>query len=361
MALTLEEATPPIVPSGANLTAQEQHIVDVVARCNQSVVTIFDASLPRRVMTGPASVEQPEGNGSGIVWDDEGHIVTNYHVLSNALSGKVEPTTKIAFVFLPGSDGNQSAFDGYFVGADVARDIAVIKIDAPKQLLSPMPLGDSRRDIRLGQSVLAIGAPFGFEHSVTTGVISALGRGFQSQTGSIIGGGIQTDAAINPGNSGGPLLDLSGRLVGINTAIFTNTGTSAGVAFAIPVDTVARIVPQLIRDGRVTRASLGIQPSPDPVARAFGVSDGVMIQSLVEKGPAASAGLLPTRRALGGVVAGDVIIEVQAMSVHNVFDLSAALDALQVGDIVQVSVLRGVGLQSEVPQEVTVTAKLVAE
>lgn len=309
-------------------------------------------------MSGPASVEQPEGNGSGIVWDDEGHVVTNYHVLSNALKGKLEPSTKIAIVYLLGPDGYQSAFNATFVGADMPRDIVVIKIEAPRAVLFPLPLGDSK-DVRLGQSVLSIGAPFGFEHSVTTGVVSALGRGFQSQTGSTIGGGIQTDAAINPGNSGGPLLDLSGRLIGINTAIFTNTGTSAGVAFAIPVDTVARVVPQLIRDGRVTRASLGIEPSPDPVARAFGVSDGVMIQTVVPKGPAASAGLLPARRGLGGIVAGDVIVKVEQMSVHNVFDLSAALDALQVGDEVRVSVLRGI--ENEAPQEVTVTAKLVPE
>ena len=220
--ITVEEVTPPVAPAGP-LTPREQAVVDVFDRVNPGVVTIFDSTVPARVPAGPSSIEQAEGNGSGFVWDTEGHIVTNYHVLGNALSGaagKLGPSAKIATVFLLNSDGYQQAFDGYLVGADKARDLAVVKVNAPKSILRPIPVGNAS-SLRIGQTVLAIGAPFGFEHSLALGVVSALGRGFQSQTGSTIGGGIQTDAAINPGNSGGPLLDLSGSVVGISTAIFT--------------------------------------------------------------------------------------------------------------------------------------------
>lgn len=234
----------------------------------------------------------------------------------------------------------------------------MLKVTAPPAMLRPLPLGDSS-SLRIGQSVIAIGAPFGFEHSLTAGVVSALGRGFQSQTGTTIGGGIQTDAAINPGNSGGPLLDLSGRVVGVNTAIFTNTGTSAGVGFAIPSALVAKVVPQLIANGAVTRASLGVQPATDPVARALSVSSGVLIQSMDPNGPAAKAGLLATRRGLGGIVAGDVIVRVGQRSVRNAFDLSAALDEAAIGEQVEVEVVRGIG--SPDAQKMTVNVVLAAE
>lgn len=359
--ISLDEVTPPVAPA-APLTSREQAVVDVFERSNPGVVTVFDSTLPGRVPTGPAGIEQAEGNGSGFVWDSAGHIVTNYHVLGNALSGaagKLGPNARIATVLLLNADGYQQAFDGYLVGADKARDLAVVKINAPEGMLRPLPLGDAA-SLRIGQTVMAIGAPFGFEHSLALGVVSALGRGFQSQTGSTIGGGIQTDAAINPGNSGGPLIDLSGRVVGISTAIFTNTGTSVGLGFALPIEAAAKVVPQLISAGKVTRPSLGVTPATDPVARALKVTDGVMIQTLEPNGPAAGAGLLATRRGLGGVVAGDVIVRVGQRKIRNVFDLSAAMDAAEVGDSVEVEVLRGIGQGTEL-QSVTVTIVLKAE
>lgn len=225
-------------------------------------------------------------------------------------------------------------------------------------MLRALPLGDSS-SLRIGQSVICIGNPFGFAHTLTIGVVSALGRGFQSNTGSTIGGGIQTDCALNPGNSGGPMLDFSGRVVGVSTAIFTNTGTSAGVGFALPAATVAKVVPQLIANGRVVRAALGVLPATDPIARALNVSQGVLIQSLDPRGPAAKAGLLATRRGMGGVLAGDVIVRLGQGPIRSTFDLSAALDDLEVGEDVEVEVIRGVNGPS--PQKVTATVTLMEE
>jgi S1-C subfamily serine protease len=359
---TAEDFAPTIASSGP-LTPREQVITDVFARSNPAVVTIFDATVPGRVQSGPAAIEQPEGNGSGFIYDTQGHIVTNYHVLGNALSGaagKLGNNAKVATVFLLNSDGYQQACDGFLIGADKARDLVVIKINAPTALLHPLPLGKAS-SLKIGQSVMAIGAPFGFEHSLSVGVVSALGRGFQSQTGSIIGGGIQTDAAINPGNSGGPLIDLQGNVVGINTAIFTNTSTSVGVGFALPIETASKVVPQLISNGKVTRASLGASPAADPVARALRVSDGVLIQSIENNGPAAAAGLMATRRGLGGVVAGDVIIRIGERRVRSTFDLSAILDAAGVGDKVEVEVLRGIEQGQANAQKVVVTVTLASE
>lgn len=343
-ALTVEEATPPVARAGP-LSDREQALVSLYERVAPSVVNIYDITLQGRVQAGPQSVEQPEGNGTGFVYDARGHIVTNAHVLQNVLSGaagKVQPGSLVARVLLLGPDGYQQAFDGVLVGVDRFRDLAVLRVDAPAAMLRPVSLGESA-GLKVGQLVAAIGNPFGFDHSLTTGVVSALGRGFQSQTGSVIGGGIQTSAALNPGNSGGPLCDLSGRVVGVATAIYTNTGTSVGLGFAIPIDTVTRIVPSLIDFGRVLRPTLGIQAAPDQVSRALKVTEGVLIQSLDEGSPAAKAGLLATRRGLGGIIAGDIVVGLAGKRVRNMFDLSTTLDGCAVGDTVRVEVLRGVG------------------
>jgi S1-C subfamily serine protease len=317
-------------------------------------------SLLRFRAAGPVGVEQPEGNGTGWAWDDH-HIITNWHVLKGALGGGKPPVrgSKVALVFVLGPDGVQRAVDGIFVGADRSRDLAVLRVEGAPPL-PPLPLGDSS-SLRVGQAVLAIGNPFGFEHTLTTGVVSALGRGFESQAGSVVGGGIQTDAAINPGCSGGPLLDLAGRVVGVNSAIFTPTGTSVGVGFAIPASTVARVVPALIEIGFVARATLGVRIAPDPVARSLGATQGAMIQSVDSGSPAAAAGLLPARRGLGGLVAGDVIVGIgKGKKVRNAYDLAAVLDGLAPGEAVEVRVLRGVGQGGE-PKEVTATVTLAAE
>jgi len=406
-AVLIQDVTPAVAPP-AQLTSREQQIVDIFDRCNPSVVNIYDSTLSGRLNSGPTGVEQPEGNGSGFIFDTSGHVVTNYHVLTNSLRGATGGTlksmTKVATVYLLGMmllkllnftaigmhdvsrqrrpvtsktdscprfprrasnpftdvDGYQRAFDGMLVGADKSRDLVVLKVEAPSSMLCPLPLGNSN-SLRIGQTVICIGNPFGFDHTLTVGVVSALDRGFQSQTGSTIGGGIQTDAALNPGNSGGPLLDLSGRVIGINTAIFTNTGTSAGVGFAIPVSIVSKVVPQLIQDGNVVRASLGVHPAPEPVAHALNVTQGVLIQSMEPNGPAAQAGLLATRRGLTGVIAGDVIVRVGQSRIRNVFDLSLVLDEAQVGDVVEVEIVRGVGGEESSSQKLRVNATLTAE
>ncbi|KAH7554594.1 hypothetical protein JRO89_XS12G0242500 [Xanthoceras sorbifolium] len=247
--VTVEQVTPPVFPSGA-LFPTEERIVQLFENNTYAVVNIFDVTLrPQLNITGV--VEIPEGNGSGVVWDEQGHIVTNYHVIGNALSRNPSQGQVVARVNILASEGVLKNFEGKLVGADRAKDLAVLKVEASEDLLRPIKVGQSS-SLKVGQQCLAIGNPFGFDHTLTVGVVSGLNRDIFSKTGVTIGGGIQTDAAINPGNSGGPLLDSKGNLVGINTAIFTQTGTSAGVGFAIPSSTVLKIVPQLIQYGKAS-------------------------------------------------------------------------------------------------------------
>jgi S1-C subfamily serine protease len=204
--------------------------------------------------------------------------------------------------------------------------------------------------------VLAIGNPFGFQHTLTSGIVSGLNREIRSQVGSVIPGGIQTDAAINPGNSGGPLLDSSGRVVGVNTAIFTATGTSAGVGFAIPMSTVARVVPQLIERGAVARAGLGVQIASEAVAQKLQAGRGALVAAVAADGAAARAGVLPTRRGLSGIVAGDLIVGIDGQRVGSSGDLVNVLDQLAVGQEVQLQVVRSGDAAG--PQQLSLTAVL---
>eukprot|EP00193_Tetraselmis_chui_P004442 CAMPEP_0177760934 /NCGR_PEP_ID=MMETSP0491_2-20121128/5534_1 /TAXON_ID=63592 /ORGANISM="Tetraselmis chuii, Strain PLY429" /LENGTH=437 /DNA_ID=CAMNT_0019276871 /DNA_START=197 /DNA_END=1513 /DNA_ORIENTATION=+ len=337
--LTLEEATPPVTPPG-ELSPSERAIISVFEENTTSVVNVYDVTLVGRVATSK-DVETPEGNGTGIIWDKQGHVITNFHVLGNVLKGlgnnaKGRVVAKISVL---GKDGYQQSYDAVLVGADRKRDLAVVKINAPQDSLRPIQLGASQ-SLRVGQLCLAIGNPFGFDHTLTTGAISGLGRDIQSQLGTVIGGGIQTDAAINPGNSGGPLLDSQGRVIGINTAIFTNSGTSAGVGFAIPIDTVKRTVPQLIEFGEAKQASLKIEIAPDRVARALRVKSGAMVQSVEAGSLAAKAGLLPVRRTLSGVVPGDVIVSVNGRPVKTVGEYTAAIDEVSIGETVRLGIER---------------------
>eukprot|EP00775_Hariotina_reticulata_P004079 gene4079-4326_t len=341
--------------SGPDLVEQlEEAVIRIFETSAPAVVNIVDVSLPIGGKFIPEA-DVPEGNGTGIVWDQQGHVVTNYHVLQSSLakfgaspSASLSPSVtnpaigkRVALVTLQTADGTQHTYDATLVGADRARDLAVVQINAPGEFLKPLQLGSSEPGrLRVGQLCLAIGNPFGFDHTLTTGVISGLSRDIRSQLGSIIPGGIQTDAAINPGNSGGPLLNSAGQLIGLNTAIFTPTGTSAGVGFALPVATVARVVPQLIRGGRVLRPSLGVQISSDAVAQKLKVTTGALISAVVPDGAAAAAGLLATRRGLGGVLTGDVIIALNGRKVLNAGDLFNALEQYAIGDKVQLSILR---------------------
>ena len=357
---TLAEVTPPIAPAEA-LTSLESGTVALFQRCTRSVVNVVDVTvLSGKAMTSGAVV--PEGNGTGFVWDAEGHIVTNWHVIGSILSQvpKGRDPGEVAKVTLEGADGRTKTFPATLVGAERSKDLAVLKVNAPKEFITPIAKGASS-NVKVGQAVFAIGNPFGFDHTLTTGVVSGLGRTIQSQAGSLISGGIQTDAAINPGNSGGPLLDASGRLVGVNTAIFTSTGASAGVGFAIPVDLVQRVVPQLIEFGSVVLPSLNITAADPNVGKQLGVkSQGVLVQAVPSGGEAAKSGLLATRRGLGGIVAGDVIVEADGRRVVTEGDLVAAVEAHQVGESVKLKVKRGEGGDEKAVEEVSLTVKLEA-
>ncbi|KAG8384828.1 hypothetical protein BUALT_Bualt04G0158900 [Buddleja alternifolia] len=278
--------------------------------------------------------EVPQGSGSGFVWDAQGHIVTNYHVIRGASDLKV-------------TLADQSVYDAKVVGFDQDKDVAVLRIDAPKDKLRPIPIGVSA-DLLVGQKVYAIGNPFGLDHTLTTGVIrfkfyfSGLRREISSAaTGRPIQDVIQTDAAINPGNSGGPLLDSSGNLIGINTAIYSPSGASSGVGFSIPVDTVGGIVDQLVKFGKVTRPILGIKFAPDQSVEQLGVS-GVLVLDAPTNGPAGKAGLRSTKRdTYGRLILGDIITSLNGKKVSNGSDLYRILDQCKVGEKVTVEVLRG--------------------
>jgi S1-C subfamily serine protease len=234
-----------------------------------------------------------------------------------------------------------SKWDARLVGAAPDNDLAVLKIGAPKSRLRALPIGTSA-DLKVGQKALAIGNPFGLDESLTTGVVSALGREIKSVTGRPISGVIQTDAAINPGNSGGPLLDSAGRLIGINTAIYSPSGAYAGIGFAIPVDTVNQVVTELIKNGKVTRPGLGVRIVDDRMARQLGIDKGVLVRDLVAEGAAAQAGLRPTKVDDRGRILqlGDVIVGFNGKEVSSTEDLFRLLQSSRVGDTVKVIVLR---------------------
>jgi len=278
-----------------------------------SVVYITTTEERSRDIFGLDVVETPAGAGTGFIWDAQGHVVTNFHVIQGA-----------ARAFITLADGSQH--EATYVGGAPDKDLAVLQILKPPAKLRPIPIGASA-DLQVGQSVLAIGNPFGLDQTLTTGIVSALGREIRSVTSRRISGVIQTDAAINPGNSGGPLLDSAGRLVGVNTAIQSPSGASAGIGFAMPVDIVNRVVPQLISRGRLERPDLGFEPvSPRMVDRAFGPQKGVMVGKVDRGGAAARAGLQGVGVEGRRVFAGDLV---QAVNGRPVADWDALLDAIE--------------------------------
>ena len=308
-----------------DLSADERATIAVFARASRSVVFITNSAI-RRTPWSLNAVEVPQGSGSGFVWNKQGHIVTNFHVIYGA--------DAISVITVDGSD-----YEGRVVGIDPDHDLAVLQIRAPERELAPIDIGTSQ-GLRVGQKVLAIGNPFGLDHTLTTGVVSALGRTIKSMTNRTIEGAIQTDAAINPGNSGGPLLDRFGRLVGINTAIVSPSGVFAGIGFAVPVDTVNRIVPQLIKHGRVIQPGLGVSLIQDAVARQWGIK-GVVIGQVARNSAAARAGLQGVREVgFGRIELGDVIIKLDGQPIEVVDDLLRILDRHKVGDKVELKYLR---------------------
>lgn len=318
-------AAPRPVAPRTDLAPDEKATIALFRRASPSVVHITTLTVARDIFNLNL-LQIPEGTGSGFIWDEVGNIVTNFHVIQNADAAQV-------------TLADHSTWKARRVGVAPDKDLAVLRIDASTSRLRPIPVGSSQ-DLQVGQKVLAIGNPFGLDQTLTTGVISALGREIESVTRRPIQGVIQTDAAINPGNSGGPLLDSAGRLIGVNTAIYSPSGASAGIGFAIPVDTVNRVVPELIRYGKVIRPGLGIQVAEDQLAQELGLS-GVLVVEVVPGSAAARAGIRPTRRdAFGRVRLGDVIVAIGGKKIESANDLFLILEQYKVGDAVNVALVR---------------------
>ena len=321
----------PITPRGP-LFAFENVAIDVAQRASPSVafITTDMKAINRRTR---AIEDVPQGAGSGIVWDEQGHVVTNFHVIQSASA---------AHVIL----NDQTSYNAQLVGADPSHDLAVLKIDVPLGVhLVPIPIGVSV-DLKVGQSTFAIGNPFGLDQSITTGIVSALNRTIAGPDGNPIDGLIQTDAAINPGNSGGPLLDSAGRLIGINTAIYSPTHASAGIGFAVPVDIANRVVPQVIKTGKYQRARLGISYDETLQALLPNGVQGLPISAVEPNSPAASAGLAVASSSRGGVLGrgalrttlGDVITHINDRAIKSPADIFSAMDRVSPGDKVNVTI-----------------------
>jgi S1-C subfamily serine protease len=336
-ALNDPRATPRAVTPRGEFSPEEKSTIALFRQASRGVVNITTIGVQRDFFT--LNLYQiPQGTGSGFVWDTSGNIITNFHVIQNADVAQVTLT-------------DQSDWKARVVGAAPDKDIAVLRIDAPANRLQPIPIGSSK-DLLVGQTVFAIGNPFGLDQTLTTGVVSALNREIESITRRPIQGVIQSDAAINPGNSGGPLLDSAGRLIGVNTAIYSPSGASAGIGFAIPVDTVNRIVPELIRSGKLTRPGLGIQIADEQISQRLGVK-GVLVVDVARGGAAAKAGLRATRRdAEGRLRLGDIITAVDGKKVETPNDLFLMLEKYKPGDAVNLTLLRdGKSFQTKVNLE----------
>ncbi|MGC0772816.1 MAG: trypsin-like peptidase domain-containing protein, partial [Candidatus Acidiferrum sp.] len=324
----------------AGLTDDESINVRVYRDVAPAVANILTKATEYDFFMDPVPVE---GAGSGFVIDPRGYILTNFHVVQEAQSIEVVL-------------GDKSRYPAKFIGADQRNDVALVKIDPKGKKLVTLTLGDSSK-LQVGQKVLAIGNPFGFQSTLTTGVVSALGRTVQTSQSTFIDEAIQTDAAINRGNSGGPLLDSHGEVIGINSAIYTPSGTTAGIGFAIPVNTAKRIAHDLITEGRVREAYLGVQTLPVGgwLAEALDlpVQEGLLIEEAKRGGPAAAAGLHGgNQEALAGMqritIGGDVIVAIDGQSITNQSDMNLVLNRKRPGDTVSVTVYRG-GKKLDVP------------
>ncbi|HKR79466.1 MAG TPA: trypsin-like peptidase domain-containing protein [Nitrospira sp.] len=316
----------PVTPAPAELGPDERATMTVFERATKSVVFIANTAVQRDFWSFDL-LEVPQGSGSGFIWNKQGHIVTNFHVIYGANAVKV-------------TLADRSEHQAKLVGADPDHDLAVLQIQVSEGMLEPLAVGSSQ-DLRVGQKVLAIGNPFGLDHSLTTGVVSALGRTIKSMSNRTIEGVVQTDAAINPGNSGGPLLDSAGRLIGVNTQIISPSGAYAGIGFAVPVDTVNRIVPELIKHGKLIRPGLGVSLVPDAMARRWGIK-GLVIGKVSRGGAAERAGLKGARETSSGrIELGDIVVAVAGKPVTTIDELMDVLEHHKVGDQVAVDILRG--------------------
>jgi len=315
------------------LTDDEAINVRVYRQASPAVANILTKATEYDFFMDPVPIE---GAGSGFVIDDKGYILTNFHVVQEAQSIEVVL-------------GDQSRYPGKFIGADERNDVALVKIDPKGKHLVALPLGDSA-SLQVGQKVLAIGNPFGFQSTLTTGVVSAIGRTVQTSQTTFIDEAIQTDAAINRGNSGGPLINSHGEVIGINSAIYTPSGTTAGIGFAIPINSAKRIAHDLMTEGRVHLAYLGVQTLPVAgyLAEALDlpVQEGLLVETAAKGGPAAAAGVRGGDRvAQAGMqriaIGGDIIVAVDGQKVASPFDLNIVLNRKRPGDTVTLAVYRG--------------------
>jgi S1-C subfamily serine protease len=324
------QPTPKVAPLSGDARTEDE----------RNTIGVFQAAAPGTVFVRQSQIvvdrfsmrtaEVPAGAGTGFVWDTQGHIVTNCHVvIPNCNLRARVPKLEVTLY-------DQSSYPAVLKGADPFKDIAVLAIDAPAEALMPIRRPSKGYTLEVGQKTVAIGNPFGLDHTLTTGVISALGREVKGVGGVTIRDVVQTDAAINPGNSGGPLLDSSGQLIGMNTLIYSSSGSSAGIGFAVPVATIMRIVPQIIRTGQPERVGLGIAFVPDHEARRLGIT-GVIIERVTES--AQRAGLRGVER-VGRTVKLDVIVGVEDKKVTSFDDLYGMLDGRSEGERVKVMVRR---------------------
>lgn len=322
-------AEPRAVTARGDIADDERATIEIFESAAPSVVYISTTAQPLSPWTRNLT-EVRRGTGTGLVWDARGHILTNYHVIEDARSARVRL-----------SDGR--TYNARFVGASPEHDLAVLQIGVSLARIEPIAIGTSA-DLRVGQKVFAIGNPFGFDYSLTTGVVSALDRTIFAEEHGEIRHLIQTDAAINPGNSGGPLLDSAGRLIGVNTAIYSPSGNFSGIGFAVPVDTVNRVVPQLIAKGRYVRPRIGIYGDDDigrPILAELGV-EGVLILRVEVDSPADRAGLIATRVTDSGeIIPGDIVQSVDGKPVSEMADLIEVLEQYRVGDVVVLGLRRG--------------------
>lgn len=310
-------------------TNDEENNIEIFKQASPSVVYITNSRLVRRSFYSLNPQEIPQGSGSGFIWSSDGYVVTNFHVIQQA--------SRLTVTLQDGS-----AYDAEVVGYEPDKDLAVLRIDAPREKLPPIQVGDSSL-LEVGRKVIAIGNPFGLDTTLTVGVVSALGREIDSVSRRKIRDVIQTDAAINPGNSGGPLLNSLGQLVGVNTAIYSPTGASSGIGFAIPVNTVSKIVPELITYGRVQTPTLGIALLPPQYADYYRQNsriEGVIVMDVIEGGSPERAGMRGLRETNRGIALGDVITAIDGEPIANEDDLLNALENRRAGDVVRVTTQR---------------------
>jgi S1-C subfamily serine protease len=313
-------------PDTSHLLEFEKNTVNVFQKVSNAVVNVSSIKITRsRNFFDPEPLEVPSGAGSGFVWDNKGHIVTNFHVVAGS------DYFNISF------KGDKKQYKAKIVGTEPKKDIAVLKLQEMPKNLQPITPGNSS-SLMVGQKAMAIGNPFGLDHTITSGIISALGRKIKGIGGVKIHGMIQADTSINPGNSGGPLLDSKGSLIGMNTMIFSGSGTSAGVGFAVPVDTIKAIVPQLIKYGKVNRAGLGIGILDDHHKHYFGVEEGIVIKFVNKKSPAGKAGLKGMGRdRYGKYYLGDIITKIDGKLIKDFDDIYHVLEKYKAGDSVTVT------------------------